>query len=84
MPSNELVRQIHDRMPAIVTPESYDRRLGLEPDPQDLLIAYPSELMTMWPISRRVNAPENDDPSLLNQVDKAALDQKDLTRVSAV
>ena len=84
VPSNELVRQIHDRMPAIVTPESYDRWLGLEPDPQDLLIAYPSELMTMWPISRRVNAPENDDPSLLNQVDKAALDQKDLTRVSAV
>ena len=84
VPSNTLVRQIHHRMPAILDPTTYDRWLGLEPDPQDLLIAYPSELMTMSPISRRVNAPENDDPSLLNQVDKAALDQKDLTRVSAV
>jgi len=84
VPSNELVRQIHDRMPAIVTPESYDRWLGLEPDPQDLLIAYPSELMTMWPISRRVNAPENDDPALLDQVDELVFDQKDLRRVSPV
>ena len=84
VPSNELVRQIHDRMPAIVMPESYDRWLGLEPDPQDLLIAYPSELMTMWPISRRVNAPENDDPALLDQVDELVFDQKDLRRVSPV
>ena len=28
VPSNELVRQIHDRMPAIVTPESCDRWLS--------------------------------------------------------
>jgi putative SOS response-associated peptidase YedK len=56
--SNSLVAQIHDRMPAILGPESYDRWLGREPDPEDLLITYPSELMTMWPISRRVNMPE--------------------------
>ena len=40
----------------------YDRWLGTEPDPHDLLITYPSEPMTMWPISTRVNKPENDDP----------------------
>jgi putative SOS response-associated peptidase YedK len=84
VPSNELVRQIHDRMPAILKLESYDRWLGPELDPQDLLITYPPKPMTMWPISTRVNTPENDDPSLLDQVDKDALDQKDLTRVSAV
>jgi putative SOS response-associated peptidase YedK len=28
VPSNELVGQIHDRMPAIVKPKSYDRWLG--------------------------------------------------------
>jgi putative SOS response-associated peptidase YedK len=67
VPSNELVRQINDRMPAISKPESYDRWLGLEPDPHDLLITYPSEPMKMWPISRRVNTPENDDPSLLDR-----------------
>ena len=68
MPSNELVGQIHNRMPAILKPESYDRWLSLEPDPDDLLITYPSEPMTMWPISIRVNKPENDDPSILERV----------------
>lgn len=67
VPSNELVAQIHDRMPAILVSESYDRWLGPEPDPYDLLITYPSEPMTMWPISPRVNKPENDDPSLLDR-----------------
>jgi putative SOS response-associated peptidase YedK len=66
-PSNELVAQIHDRMPAILEPKSYDRWLSSEPDPRDLLIAFPSEPMTMWPISTRVNAPESDDPSLLDR-----------------
>jgi putative SOS response-associated peptidase YedK len=36
-------------------PKSYDRWLSLEPDPRDLLITYPSEPMTIWPISTRVN-----------------------------
>ena len=67
VPSNELAGQIHDRMPAILEPMSYDRWLGLEPDPRDLLITYRSEPMTMWPISQRVNKPENDDPSILDR-----------------
>jgi putative SOS response-associated peptidase YedK len=67
VPSNELVGQIHNRMPAILEPSGYERWLSLETDPRDLLITYPSEPMTMWPISRRVNAPENDDPSLLHR-----------------
>jgi putative SOS response-associated peptidase YedK len=54
VPSNELVAQIHNRMPAILETRSYDRWLGTEPDPHDLLITYPSEPMTMWPISTRV------------------------------
>ena len=66
--SNELVGQIHDRMPAILEPSSYARWLGLEFDPHDLLITYPSEPMTMWPISARVNKPENDDPAVLERV----------------
>jgi putative SOS response-associated peptidase YedK len=65
VPSNELVGQIHDRMPAILEPTTYDRWLGLEPDPRDLLITCPSDPMTMWPISTRVNSPANDDASLL-------------------
>jgi putative SOS response-associated peptidase YedK len=81
VPSNELVAQIHDRMPAILEPSSYDRWLGLEADPRDLLISYPSEPMTMWPISTRVNKPENDDPTLLDRAKEpvdwqAPLDRK--------
>ena len=67
VPSNELVGKIHNRMPAILKPTSYDRWLGPEPDPRDLLVTYPSEQMTMWPISTRVNSPANDDPSLLDR-----------------
>jgi putative SOS response-associated peptidase YedK len=66
VPSNELVGEIHDRMPAILEPKSYGRWLGLEADPHDLLITFPSEAMTMWPISTRVNKPEKDDPSILD------------------
>jgi putative SOS response-associated peptidase YedK len=73
VPSNELVGQIHDRMPAILHPASYDRWLTPEPDPRDLLITYPSEPMTMWPISTRVNAPANDDPSLLVRAEETEL-----------
>ena len=67
VPSNPLVAKIHNRMPAILDPGSYDRWLSTEPDPHDLLMSYPSEPMTMWPISARVNKPENDDPSLLDR-----------------
>jgi putative SOS response-associated peptidase YedK len=70
VPSNELVAQIHDRMPAILKPGSYERWLSPEPDPRDLLITYRSEPMIMWPISTRVNKPENDDPSLLQEVEQ--------------
>jgi putative SOS response-associated peptidase YedK len=44
VPSNKLVGQVHDRMPAILEPSGYDRWLGLEPNPHELLITYPSEI----------------------------------------
>ena len=66
--ANALVADIHDRMPVILRPEDYDRWLGLEPDPRDLLRPFPADLMRMWPISTRVNAPRNDDPDLLEPV----------------
>jgi putative SOS response-associated peptidase YedK len=63
----ELVAPIHNRMPAILKPESYGRWLSTEPDPHDLLISYPSDVMMMWAISTRVNKPENDDATLLDR-----------------
>jgi putative SOS response-associated peptidase YedK len=65
--ANELIAQIHDRMPVIIPQEAYDRWLSpVEPDPRDLLVPYPAEPMTMWPISSRVNSPKNDDPAILD------------------
>jgi putative SOS response-associated peptidase YedK len=67
--ANELVASIHDRMPVVIPPESYDRWLSaIEPDPHDLLAPYPAELMTIWPISTRVNKPDNDDPAILDEL----------------
>ena len=72
LPANKLLEPIHHRMPAILEPRSYARWLGQEPDPHDVLISYPSEPMTMWPISRRVNSPANDDAALLEPATKTA------------
>jgi putative SOS response-associated peptidase YedK len=69
-PANELMSQIHDRMPVIIPPIAYDRWLAnIEPDPHDLLVPFPSEPMTMWPISARVNKPENDDAAILEVIE---------------
>ncbi len=68
-PANALVAEIHDRMPVILPPDAHDRWLAcIEPDPRDVLVPYPPNLMTMWPISTRVNKPDNDDRSLLQPV----------------
>jgi putative SOS response-associated peptidase YedK len=66
--ANDLVATIHERMPAILRPEDYDRWLGVEPDPRELLAPFPAEPMTMWPISKRVNSPQNDDENLLVEI----------------
>jgi putative SOS response-associated peptidase YedK len=69
VPSNDLVGHIHDRMPAILRPQDYERWLGPDLDPHDLLISFPSKPMRMWPISKRVNKPENDDPAILEPIE---------------
>jgi len=61
--SNELVAEIHDRMPVILAPADYARWLSEEPDPRDL--------MRPFPISTRVNKPENDDPSIIEPIEPA-------------
>jgi putative SOS response-associated peptidase YedK len=64
--ANELMSDIHDRMPVIIPPESYDHWLGtLDPDPRGLLVPFPAPLMAAWPISTRVNKVANDDESIL-------------------
>jgi putative SOS response-associated peptidase YedK len=70
--ANEPVADIHDRMPVIIAPDDYGRWLGEGPDPRGLLRPFPADLMCMWPISTRVNKPENDDPSIVEPIEVAA------------
>jgi putative SOS response-associated peptidase YedK len=63
--ANEMVADIHDRMPVILAPRDYARSLGDEPDPRELMRPFPADLMRMWPISTRVNKPENDDAAIV-------------------
>jgi putative SOS response-associated peptidase YedK len=70
--ANTLVADIHDRMPVILAPSDYTRWLGDEPDPHELIRPFPSEAMRMWPISTRVNKPENDDATILDPVEPGA------------
>lgn len=68
VPSNDLIGRVHGRMPAILHAQDYERWLGPEADPVGVMITFPSEPMRMWPISTRVNKPENDDPSILESI----------------
>ena len=70
--ANELVAEIHDRMPLILAPTDYVRWLSDESDPRDLMRPFPAEPMRMWPISTRVNKPENDDPSIVEPIELSA------------
>lgn len=58
--ANEAVAKLHDRMPVIVPPASYDA--WLEADVREalaLLQAYPAEEMRMYPVSGALGAPAN-------------------------
>jgi putative SOS response-associated peptidase YedK len=72
--ANGLVAALHDRMPVIVAEQDRDRWMAAD-DPADLLRPYPAELMTMWPVSQRVNSVKNDGPELLER----APDNQDAT-----
>ena len=71
-PANALIRPMHDRMPLIIAPEDYARWLDRSvEDVTDLLSPYPAAAMTFHPVSTRVNAVKNDDPSIIEPVELA-------------
>jgi putative SOS response-associated peptidase YedK len=68
---NSLVGQIHDRMPVILHQKDYARWLdNIEPDPADLMVPYPAELMDIWPISSKVNSPGYNQPDVADPIDE--------------
>jgi putative SOS response-associated peptidase YedK len=72
--SNELVGQIHDRMPVILHRADCERWIGTAPDPRNLLRPFASEAPRIWPISTRVNKPDSDDASILDEVPAQAME----------
>jgi putative SOS response-associated peptidase YedK len=66
---NELLRPVHNRMPVILHPRDYE--LWLDVGVEDarrlrpLLRPFPAAEMEAYAVSRRVNSPENDDPSVI-------------------
>ena len=70
--ANEVVGELHDRMPVILPEDAWD--LWLDPRRQDaaelekLLRPCPSELIRAYPVSRAVGNTRNDGPELLREV----------------
>lgn len=66
---NELVSIIHNRMPVILHPRDYEKWLDPSPQTPDqlkpLIKPFPAEEMSAYPVSSRVNKPENDTPELV-------------------
>lgn len=72
--ANSLMKDIHDRMPVILTEESAKK--WLDPDLRDiqaleaLLTEYDSNEMELHQVSSRVNKASNDDPEIIMPVPK--------------
>ena len=71
-PANELVAELHNRMPAILRPEHHDAWLNPATSRVELLrmlTPFPSSLMKTYPVSSSVNSPDNDTVDLIDRVD---------------
>ncbi len=72
---NELMRDIHDRMPVILPREHYD--MWLDPgftkitELQPLLVPFPAAAMRRFQVSSRVNSVKYDDPECAREVPAA-------------
>lgn len=70
--ANELVAELHDRMPAILLYEFHDEWLEQKTDRAVLtrmLNPFPWLKMKTHPVSSSVNSPDNDKPDLIARVD---------------
>jgi len=70
--ANELLAEIHHRMPVILEPEAYDLWLNEDSRPADLkqiLLPFPASEMMSFTVSRDVNDTKIDDEHLVQRVD---------------
>lgn len=67
VPCNECLRDLHDRMPAVIAPADFEAWLSSDltlDEAEALLRPAPEALFTCAPVSTRVNAVANDDATL--------------------
>ena len=64
---NELVREIHTRMPLILPEDNHDAWLSGEAG-KEILVPFPADRMKAWAISPRVNSPRNNDEGILEPI----------------
>jgi putative SOS response-associated peptidase YedK len=66
--ANDLLKPVHDRMPALLSPDLWPHWLGeaaaTDAALKAMLKPYPGERMTVWPVDRRVGNVGNDSPDL--------------------
>jgi putative SOS response-associated peptidase YedK len=69
--ANEVFRPVHDRMPVILPPETYDEWLGDDARGvealKELLRPYPSSEMVAYPVSPQVNSPQSQGSDLIKR-----------------
>ncbi len=68
---NEIMKPIHNRLPAILEPDDYARWLAPgdpEKPPMELLRPFPAEKMRAWTVSSRVGNVRNNDPGLIYRI----------------
>jgi putative SOS response-associated peptidase YedK len=72
--ANEMLRPLHQRMPAILAPKNWSTWLGetaaAETELKAMLTPYPSAAMAFWPVHRRVGNVKNDSPDLFAPCDE--------------
>jgi putative SOS response-associated peptidase YedK len=72
---NDLIAQIHDRMPVLLPPSAWEAWLDADNDDLDtlgqLLVPAPSNLLVAQPVSLRVNDVRNDDAGLTDPFEPA-------------
>ena len=72
--ANEVVAPIHDRMPAIILPDSYgtwlDTKLEDPPQLTSLLAPYPHEPMIAYRVDRRMGNPQFNSPDCVSPLNQ--------------
>jgi putative SOS response-associated peptidase YedK len=75
--ANELLKLLHDRMPAVLSSDNWAAWLGENPtterDLKAMLKPYPGNGMTYWPVDRKVNDVRNDSPDLFASLSELPL-----------